>query len=73
MLNVVDFAWGMSRNATWIRCAGASRNATQALRRDGDAVRREKTARALKFVRMHFPGHRERRIRPIVNTESGAS
>jgi hypothetical protein len=22
---------------------------------------------------LHFPGHRERRIRPIVNTESGAS
>ncbi len=22
---------------------------------------------------LHFPGHRERRIRPIVNTKSGAS
>jgi hypothetical protein len=30
---------------------GVSRNAPQALRRDGDAGRREKTARALKFVR----------------------
>jgi hypothetical protein len=25
------------------------------------------------FNNLHFPVHRERRIRPIVNTESGAS
>ena len=54
VLSVGRFAFlarAMSRNATWIRCAGASRNATQALRRDRDAGRRNKTARALKFVR----------------------
>src|SRR4029453_7503916 len=34
-LNIVDFAWGMSRMATGIWCAGASRNDTQFLRRDG--------------------------------------
>jgi hypothetical protein len=50
-LNIVDFAWGMSRKATGIWCAGASRNATQFLRRDGDAGRRKKTSRALKFAR----------------------
>src|SRR5215475_9986418 len=36
-LNIVNFAWGMSRKATGILCAGVSRNATQFLRRDGDA------------------------------------
>jgi hypothetical protein len=51
LLTVVDFAWGMSRNATGTWCAGATRNATQVLRRDGDAGRRKKTTRALKFVR----------------------
>ena len=50
-LNIVDFAWGMSRKATVIWCAGASRNATQFLRRYGDAGRRKKTSRALKFAR----------------------
>ena len=59
VLNIVDFAWGMSRKATgnWcagasrkatgIWCAGASRNVTQFLRRDGDAGRSKKTSRAL--------------------------
>jgi len=35
---------------------GASRNATQVLRRDGDAGRRKKTSRALKFARKQMQG-----------------
>src|SRR5262249_44589123 len=42
------FARAMSPKATWIRCGGAAPKAPEALRGDGGAGRRNKTAKAVR-------------------------